>query len=99
MFIYNHFSYYTMASPSSKALPYITLLATIAVLAVPIFTDTEITDQHVQIIGAMLGTLGLGGVYNGVRKGFTQAKSIQATAGYDEIAEKIKQKLKDEKII
>lgn len=96
MFIYNHFSYYIMASPSSKALPYITLFTVIGVFGADIFLDFDISMEHVAGLGALLSTLGLGGVYNGIRKGYTASQEIKSTQSYNDIAQSIKEKLEKE---
>jgi len=63
-----------MASTSSKAIPFVVLLIFTATIAADVFLDFEITESHVVALGALLSTLGLGGVYNGIRKGFIAAR-------------------------
>ena len=63
-----------MTSVSSKAIPFLVLAIATGLLAVDVFTDFEIDETHIQLVGVILTPLGLGGLVN---KGWNTFKQIK----------------------
>ena len=67
-----------MASISSKAIPFIVIAIATGFMGVDIFTDFEITENMITIMGMILAPLGLGGLVN---KGWDTFKAIKTKTG------------------
>ena len=66
-----------MTSNSSKTIPFIVIAIATGFMGIDIFTDFEITENMITIMGMILAPLGLGGLIN---KGWDTFKAIKSKA-------------------
>lgn len=67
-----------MASKTTKSIPFIVLFIVGGMMAVDMFTEFEITQIHIDFIGYLLVTMGLGGIYKTVpTKAFEMYKKLK----------------------
>lgn len=67
-----------MTSNSSKTIPFIVIAIAAGFMGIDIFTEFEVTENMITIMGMILAPLGMGGLVN---KGWDTFKAIKTKSG------------------
>jgi len=65
----------------AKAIPFIVIAIAVGFMAIDMFTDYSITQNHVDLITYVLAPLGLGGLVNKGWNTWQKIKEVQAKNG------------------